>query len=120
MTKKANLKPVEVTAIESADKSGQTRKIEDWVKNIKELHKNKPRPQVSYSKNMPDIETLMQEWPAELEDTLKHLQLPDGVCHSPLACNRVPPSGHKPQGSGWRRWHAHSRRKILSLSPGKR
>lgn len=77
VTKKANLKPVEVTAIESADKSGQTRKIEDWVKNIKELHKNKPRPQVSYSKNMPDIETLMQEWPAELEDTLKHLQLPD-------------------------------------------
>jgi hypothetical protein len=46
VTKKANLKPVEVTAIESADKSGQNRKIDDWVKNIKQLHKNKPRPQV--------------------------------------------------------------------------
>jgi intraflagellar transport protein 46 len=40
--------------------------------------------QVHYSKNMPDIETLMQEWPSELEDTLKHLQLPDGALHASI------------------------------------
>ena len=41
--------------------------------------------QVHYSKNMPDIETLMQEWPSELEDTLKHLQLPDGASRAPIS-----------------------------------
>ena len=32
---------------------------------------------VNYSKNMPDIETLMQEWDPEIEDTLKSVRLPD-------------------------------------------
>jgi len=75
VSKQANLKPIEVTALDGADKN--PRKIANWVQSIQDLHKNKPRPQVSYTKNMPDIETLMQEWPPELEEMLKHINLPD-------------------------------------------
>ena len=75
----------QVTALDAADKN--PRKIANWVQSIQDLHKNKPRPQVSYTKNMPDIEGLMEEWPPELEEMLKHLSLPDGAPH--FSCDRA-------------------------------
>lgn len=75
VSKQSNLKPMEVTSIEGAEKN--PRKIADWVHNISLLHKNKPRPTVSYTKNMPDIEALMQEWPPEVEELLHQIQLPN-------------------------------------------
>lgn len=77
VSKQANLKPVEVTSVETSDKSDQARKIATWIQSIADLHKNKPRPVIAYTKNMPEIEDLMQEWPPEVEAALKHYQLPD-------------------------------------------
>ena len=37
----------------------------------------KPAAAVHYTKNMPDIEALMQQWPAEAEELLHEMQLPD-------------------------------------------
>ena len=56
-----------------------------------------PRPTVSYAKNMPDIETLMQEWPPEVEEMLNAIKLPDGVFHPFLVFTsaRAIPSGAK-------------------------
>mmetsp|Transcript_36247 Transcript_36247/g.43739 ORF Transcript_36247/g.43739 Transcript_36247/m.43739 type:complete len:356 (+) Transcript_36247:111-1178(+) len=82
VSKKVNLKPVEVSSIEGADKD--PKKIAKWIASIQDLHKNQSRSVVSYSKNMPDIETLMEEWPPEIEDMLNSIQLPDGELDLPI------------------------------------
>eukprot|EP00744_Colponema_vietnamica_P004630 GILI01006879.1.p1 GENE.GILI01006879.1~~GILI01006879.1.p1 ORF type:complete len:532 (+),score=153.60 GILI01006879.1:56-1651(+) len=51
--------------------------VDRWVSEIKELHTKKPLPSVNYSKPMPDIEELLQIWPAEFEELLSSdLQFP--------------------------------------------
>jgi intraflagellar transport protein 46 len=36
------------------------KKIENWVASVNGIHKDKPAATVSYERNMPDIEALMQ------------------------------------------------------------
>ena len=48
----------------------RTKVIDKWVNDMQKLHQGKHRPQVVYSKPMPDLETLLQVWPAEFEDLL--------------------------------------------------
>lgn len=52
------------------------RQIDNWVDSIAALHRSKPPASVQYMRPMPDIDSLMQEWPAELEEQLGHLALP--------------------------------------------
>ena len=52
-------------AIESAEKN--PKQILAWISSVGDIHKTKQPPSVSYSKPMPDIDTLMQEWPAGVE-----------------------------------------------------
>lgn len=47
-----------------------------WIESVAEIHKNKQPPSVSYSKAMPDINTLMQEWPQEVEQILEEIKIP--------------------------------------------
>jgi intraflagellar transport protein 46 len=74
VSKTASLQPMTVRSIEKADKNPQ--KITSWINNIQEVHRQKPPPTVSYSSPMPDVEQLMQAWPASFEDALKHIELP--------------------------------------------
>lgn len=46
--------------------------------SINDIHKNKPAASVNYSKRMPEIEALMQEWPPEMEAFLKTMHMPSG------------------------------------------
>ncbi len=46
--------------------------------SIMDIHKAKPAATVSYSKRMPEIEALMQEWPPEVEAFLKTMKMPSG------------------------------------------
>jgi len=73
-TKQPNLQPVQVRGIENADKNPKA--IKSWVTRISDLHRTKPAPTVTYQKVMPDIEGLMQEWPAEMEKLLESVKLP--------------------------------------------
>ena len=66
--------PIEVRSIECADK--KPKEITKWVTNITDLHKTKPPPTVQYTKQMPDVEVLMQEWPRDMEEGLKDTQFP--------------------------------------------
>ncbi|KAL2649673.1 hypothetical protein R1flu_017801 [Riccia fluitans] len=50
---------VETPSVEHADKN--PRKLEAWINSIKELHQTKPPPTVIYSKQMPDVEKLIQK-----------------------------------------------------------
>ncbi|KAG7233198.1 hypothetical protein INR49_007358, partial [Caranx melampygus] len=52
------------------------RAVDSWVDSISALHRSKPPASVQYGRPMPDIDSLMQEWPAELEELLGRLRLP--------------------------------------------
>lgn len=75
INKSSLAKPMTVRSIEHADKN--PKKITSWVTNIQEVHRKKPPPSVVYARPMPDIESLMQIWPQELEQTLKNIPLPN-------------------------------------------
>ncbi|MGH0129779.1 UNVERIFIED_CONTAM: hypothetical protein FKN15_059463 [Acipenser sinensis] len=70
----AFLKQIKVKSLENAEKNPKT--IENWIKSISELHRSKPPATVHYTKPMPDIDTLMQEWPPEFEELLGKVSLP--------------------------------------------
>uniref|UniRef100_A0A183D2M9 Intraflagellar transport protein 46 homolog n=1 Tax=Gongylonema pulchrum TaxID=637853 RepID=A0A183D2M9_9BILA len=71
-----------VKKLERADRN--TEEIERWIASIKEIHRTKPPTTVHYSKPMPNIEHLMQEWPSEIENLLKKEQLPSASLNVPL------------------------------------
>ena len=69
LSKKSGLlDPISVRSLENADKN--PKEITKWIQNIADLHRSKPPPSVHYTKSMPDIELLMQEWPSSIEDLL--------------------------------------------------
>ncbi|MEW5306590.1 MAG: hypothetical protein WDW38_007898 [Sanguina aurantia] len=66
-----------VGRIEHADEN-KSKKIAQWIASIQDIHKSKPAATVSYSRRMPDIEALMQEWPPEMEMMLRGMKSPTG------------------------------------------
>ncbi|XP_029985991.1 intraflagellar transport protein 46 homolog isoform X2 [Sphaeramia orbicularis] len=52
------------------------RPVDSWVDSIGALHRSKPPASVQYGRAMPDIDSLMQEWPPEMEDLLGRVDLP--------------------------------------------
>ncbi|BES99863.1 intraflagellar transport 46 homolog (Chlamydomonas) [Nesidiocoris tenuis] len=73
-TKQSSAKTVVVKKLQNAEKNPKA--IEKWIKDIGELHKTKPAPTIQYSRPMPDIDSLMQEWPPEFEEKLNEVGLP--------------------------------------------
>ena len=51
--------------------------ISDWIEKVSQLRKNKTASQVDYSKKMPQMESLLQVWPDNVEAALKTLPFPD-------------------------------------------
>lgn len=74
ITKQGTPKGVVVKSVD--DSSKIPRAIGNWIGSISELHRSKPPASVHYSKNMPDVELLMQEWPPEFEELLKTTSIP--------------------------------------------
>jgi len=75
LSKAQDLQPMDIRSIENAHKN--PKEIENWIKRIETLNRGKPAPTVQYQRRMPDIEQLMQVWPAEFEDFLQDNPLPD-------------------------------------------
>jgi intraflagellar transport protein 46 len=75
LSKNQELEPMEVRSIENAEKN--PKEVENWVRRIDDLNRSKPAPTVQYSRRMPDIETLMQVWPADFEEHLQQEPLPE-------------------------------------------
>ncbi|NWX21185.1 IFT46 protein, partial [Aegotheles bennettii] len=65
---------IKVKSVENAEKNPKA--IESWIENISELHHCKPPATVHYTRPMPDIESLMQEWSPEFEELLGKVGLP--------------------------------------------
>ncbi|XP_075214197.1 intraflagellar transport 46 [Lycorma delicatula] len=75
-TKQTSAKPVVVKKVENAEKNPKA--IDRWIKDINELHKSRPAQNIQYTRTMPDIDGLMQEWPQEFEECLNKIGLPIG------------------------------------------
>ncbi|EEB12209.1 conserved hypothetical protein [Pediculus humanus corporis] len=73
--KQLSAKAVIVKKIENAEKNSKA--IKRWIKAIGDLHSSKPSQIVQFSKPMPNIDTLMQEWPTEFEEKLNALMIPN-------------------------------------------
>lgn len=71
---KHKVQPMTVRSIDNAAKNNKA--IQAWISNISELHRTKPPTEVHYSRPMPDIDALMQVWPAEFETFLSTCALP--------------------------------------------
>uniref|UniRef100_A0A2A4JU25 Intraflagellar transport protein 46 homolog n=1 Tax=Heliothis virescens TaxID=7102 RepID=A0A2A4JU25_HELVI len=69
--------------IENAEKNSKA--IERWIKDVSELHLSKPAPTVAYTSKMPDIDTLMEEWPESMEETLNEVGFPPGTLDCTLS-----------------------------------
>lgn len=63
-----------IRSIENAAKN--PAEVERWIRSILDLHKQKPSVEVQYRRNMPDLDALMQEWPAAFEEALQQVALP--------------------------------------------
>lgn len=63
-----------VTSVASPETN--PRLVDRWVDSITALHRSKPAPTVHFSKAMPDVDQLLQEWPQDVEELLAKLQLP--------------------------------------------
>ncbi|XP_003229018.2 intraflagellar transport protein 46 homolog isoform X3 [Anolis carolinensis] len=74
---------VKVKSLENAEKNPKA--IDNWIESISELHRCKPPATVHYTRPMPDIETLMQEWPPEFEELLGKVSLPTADIDASLA-----------------------------------
>ncbi|CAK1547461.1 unnamed protein product [Leptosia nina] len=75
-----------ISKTSSAKSTLLTKKIEDaennpkaidrWIKDVSELHMSKPAPTVTYTTKMPDIDSLMEEWPESMEESLNEVGFP--------------------------------------------
>jgi len=75
---------LKVRSLNSEDIKEDPKLIDTWTSNIDELRESKPRPNVIYTRRMPDIEDLMQVWPSEIEDELNNIELPSADLDLPL------------------------------------
>uniref|UniRef100_A0A1I7U0V7 Intraflagellar transport protein 46 homolog n=1 Tax=Caenorhabditis tropicalis TaxID=1561998 RepID=A0A1I7U0V7_9PELO len=73
---------VPVKLLEKADEKPD--EIKKWIASIKELHKSKPAQTIHYRNQLPDIETLMQEWAPKFEEVLKTAKVPPAELDVPL------------------------------------
>ena len=88
-----------VSKVENAEKN--PKQIQNWIEKVNELHKKQMASSVTYTKQMPDIESLMQIWPEKMENLLKDMEFPDEKLniklgdYSKLVCNMLDIPIHK-------------------------
>ncbi len=87
----------QISSIPNADK--KPKDIQNWINKVSELPKMSTS--VPYTKNMPDIEALMQLWPEKIENCLNEIKLPNENINLPtdlyarLVCNMLDIPIHK-------------------------
>ncbi|XP_018428207.1 PREDICTED: intraflagellar transport protein 46 homolog [Nanorana parkeri] len=74
---------IKVKSLENAERNHKA--IDSWIASISELHHSKPPASVHYTRPMPEVETLMQEWQPEFEELLGKASLPSADLDCDLA-----------------------------------
>ncbi|KAI8999309.1 intraflagellar transport complex B protein 46 C terminal-domain-containing protein [Gaertneriomyces semiglobifer] len=83
-TKQSVATPSAVRSLPHASIAENSAILSNWISNMRDLHVHKPPTAVNYTKRMPDVEVLMQTWPAEVEKLMKSMQLPSADMDLPL------------------------------------
>lgn len=65
---------MKVHSIENAEKN--EKDIQNWIKNVNDLHGTRPPATVNHSKPMPNYDDLMEVWPPAVEQVLKEIPFP--------------------------------------------
>ncbi|XP_077971128.1 intraflagellar transport protein 46 homolog [Styela clava] len=74
ISKMSGIKAMQVRSLKDAQTNPKS--VESWIESIEDLRRTKLPQNVHYTKSMPDIEQLMQEWPPEFEALLSKVRLP--------------------------------------------
>ncbi|XP_056593033.1 intraflagellar transport protein 46 homolog [Triplophysa dalaica] len=82
-SKQHNVTEMKVKSIENPERN--LKAIDNWIESISELHRSKPPATVNYTRAMPDIDSLMQEWPSDFEELLGKVNLPTADIDCSLA-----------------------------------
>lgn len=61
-----------IKRINDAEKNSKS--IDKWIEDMGQLHRSKQPPVVKLNKSMPDIDSLMQQWPPEIEECFNDAQ----------------------------------------------
>lgn len=81
----AQLEPKRLVNTGTAESNSTAKEIDSWVRNISDIQRSKAPTTVNYSRPMPSIDALMQEWPDKVESQLKMVQLPTADLDCSLA-----------------------------------
>ena len=76
LSKRTSGRASQVKKVVNLGQAEDNKVVQKWIKDIDDLHRSKPPPTVQYSKQMPDIDLLMAEWPQELDTLLTTAGLP--------------------------------------------
>ena len=88
---KAKIDRINVKSIQNAEK--KPNEITDWINKVDDLQKRKVPTEVNYTKNMPDIQNLMDVWPEKEEQVYKKVEFPNEKMnislenYTKIACN---------------------------------
>lgn len=66
------------------DAENNPKQILQWISNMNDIHKSRPPATVQYSKNMPDLDTLMQEWAPDMEEAFDKIPIPGPEIEMPI------------------------------------
>lgn len=83
ISKTAATKAIAVKSVENVPQN--IKVIDSWISSITTLHRDKPPQTVNYTKELPNLEALMQEWPSDFEELLREAQLPGATLDVPLS-----------------------------------
>ena len=82
LSKSSSARLSKVKKVVNIDKDRKV--VEKWIQDIDSLHRSKPPPTVQYSRQMPDVDVLMAEWPHQLEILLTEAGVPSAALHVSL------------------------------------
>ena len=83
----------EIHSITNAHKN--QKQLNGWIADVEEIHKHRVAPTVFYSKKMPEIDSLMQVWPQEVEEIFSEVSFPSEEIdlalaeYSKIGCNII-------------------------------
>jgi intraflagellar transport protein 46 len=58
------------------DPQKNRKALDSWLDSLEDIHRYRPPPTIIYTHKMPEMEDLMEPWPAQLEEALASVLLP--------------------------------------------
>ena len=77
LSKSSSARLSKVKKVVNIDKDSKV--VEKWILDIDSLHRSKPPPTVQYSRQMPDVDQLMAEWPHQLQTLINQAGVPSAA-----------------------------------------